>query len=127
MSDLRPCLYVTDLSASAEALQSHVTTECVAISYTLINKPYPINCVHDEPLTQQGCRISDDELRQGGGILETRCEFFIQGLLESQTDTIINNRFEDADADTYKYETMNKILACWDKKKKDNHGNKCHY
>ena len=43
-----------------------------------------------------------------------------------QTDAIINVRFGDSDADTYKYEPMDKLLARWDMKKKDNNGKHCH-
>ena len=37
-----------------------------------------------------------------------------------QTDAIINVRFGDSDADTYKYEPMDKLLARWNMENKDN-------
>ena len=47
--------------------------------------------------------------------METRGGFLIRGLWESQTDAIIDVRFGDANADTYKYEPMDNLLArCMD-------------
>ena len=45
--------------------------------------------------------------------METRGDVLIWILWEIQTDAIIEVRFGDADADTYKYEPMYKLLACW--------------
>ena len=49
----------------------------------------------------------------------------IQGLLESQTEAIIDVRFGYADAETWNPVRMDKLLADWDKTKKDKHGQAC--
>ena len=46
----------------------------------------------------------------------------IQGLGESQIEAIIDVRFGDADAETWKPEGMDNLLARWEKIKKDKHG-----
>ena len=69
-------------------------------------------CVLGETLIQQGCIISEEEDRQGRGGLETRGGVLIRILWKIQTDVIINVKFGDSDADTYKYETMDKLLDC---------------
>ena len=58
--------------------------------------------------------------------METRGDVLIQGLWKSQTDAIIDVRFGDSDADTYRKEPMEKILARREKEKKDKNGNNCH-
>ena len=50
----------------------------------------------------------------------------IQGLWDRQVDAIIDVKLRDADADTYKYEPMESLLARWEKLKKDKHGNQCY-
>ena len=50
----------------------------------------------------------------------------IQGLWDRQVDAIIDVKLRDADADTYKYEPMESLLARWEKLKKDKHGNHYH-
>ena len=50
----------------------------------------------------------------------------IQGLWDQQTDTIINVKPGDTDADSYKYETMAALLAWWETIKKDKHDKHCH-
>ena len=47
--------------------------------------------------------------------METRGDNLIWGLLEIQTDTIIDVRFGNSDADTYMKELMGKLLALWEK------------
>ena len=44
------------------------------------------------------------------------------GLWESQTEAIIDVGLGDADAETWKPVRMDKLLAGWDKTKKDKHG-----
>ena len=46
-------------------------------------------------------------------------------LWEILTFDIVNIIFGDADADTYKHKPLDKLLAYWEKEKKDNHGNHC--
>ena len=58
--------------------------------------------------------------------MEIRGDVLIRGLWESQTDAIIDVRFGDLDADTYKHKPMDKLLARWEKRKKDKHGKHCH-
>ena len=70
--------------------------------------------------------ISEEEVCQGRGLLETRCDVLIQGLWEHPTEAIVNVKFGDADTDTYKHDPMDKLLDCWDNQKKDNHGKQYH-
>ena len=81
--------------------------------------------VHGKPLIHQGRIISEEETDHGRGRLETRGDVITQWLWEIQTDAIINIIFEDADADTYKYYTMYKLLAHWDKEIKNNQSKHC--
>ena len=46
--------------------------------------------------------------------------------MEIQTEAIIDVIFGDSDTDTYNNEPTDKLLARWDKQKKDNHGKHCH-
>ena len=50
----------------------------------------------------------------------------IQGLWESQTEAITGAGFGDADAETSKFEGMDKIFSWWEKIKGDNHGQYYH-
>ena len=58
--------------------------------------------------------------------METMGDVIIWGLWEHQTDAIIDVKFGDTGTDTYTHEPMDKLLACWEKQKKDNHGKHCH-
>ena len=58
--------------------------------------------------------------------METRGDVLIWGLWESQTDAIIDVKFGDTDTDTYKHELMDKLLARWENKNKDEHVNHYH-
>ena len=60
----------------------------------LIIVPFP-HCVLSEPLILQGCSISEDEVRQGRDILDTRVDYLIRGLQESQTEAIIYVQLRD--------------------------------
>ena len=60
------------------------------------------------------------------GGLETRGDIITQGLWKIWSYIIIDIRFGDADADTYKNKPMDKPLDLWEKQKKDKHGNHCH-
>ena len=54
--------------------------------------------------------------------MDTIGNTLIRGLCESQTDAIIDVRFGDADADTYKHKPMDKLVTRWEKEEKDKHG-----
>ena len=58
--------------------------------------------------------------------MDNRGDILIWSLWEIQTDTITYVRFLDMDADTYRNEPKEKLLAQWEKEKKEKHGNKCH-
>ena len=82
--------------------------------------------VWGKTLIHQGHIRSEEEACKGRWELDSRGDILIQGLLEIQTDAIITFIFGDADTDTYKYETTDKLLDCWEKKGSDKHGNHCH-
>ena len=44
--------------------------------------------------------------------METRGDILVWVLWEIQTDAIIDIRFGDSNFDTYKHETMDKLLDC---------------
>ena len=50
----------------------------------------------------------------------------MQGLWEHQTNAIIDAKLVDANADTHKYDPMDKLLARWENQKKYNHGKHFH-
>ena len=58
--------------------------------------------------------------------MEKRGDVIIQCLCESHTYTIIDVIFGYYDANTYKYDPMDKLLASWKKENKDKHGKNCH-
>ena len=70
---------------------------------------YP-NCVCGQPLIQQVHRISEEEVGQGRGGLERRGGDFIQGLLEIQTEAIIDVRLEDTSCDNQEKDPMKILL-----------------
>ena len=49
----------------------------------------------------------------------------IWGLWESHTEAIINVRFGDADAETWRSVRVEKFLAGWEKTNKDKHDQAC--
>ena len=57
---------------------------------------------------------------------ETRGDVMIQVLWDHQVEAIIDVNLGDADADTYKYDSMTLLLARWGNIKKDKQGNHCH-
>ena len=67
-----------------------------------------------------------EEVSHGGSIPETRGDVSIRGLRESQKESIIDIRFVDADADTWKPEGIDKLLDWWEKTKRDKHGQHCY-
>ena len=58
----------------------------------------------------------------GGCVPETRGDVSIRGLLESQTEAIVDIIFGDADAYSWKPVIMDKLLAGWEKLKKEKYG-----
>ena len=50
-----------------------------------------------------------------GSVPETHSDVSIRGLWEIQTEAIIDARFGDADADTWKPEVMDNLLDWWEK------------
>ena len=78
-----------------------------------------------EKILQETSR-SDEEVRQGRGVLDTRGDILIRRLLEIYTGDIIDTRFGDAEADTYKHKPMDKILFHWNNQNKYKHSNHCH-
>ena len=79
-----------------------------------------------KPLIHHDHIILEEGIRHGSEILETRCDVLIQGLWELQTNAIIDVKIGDADADICMFEPTDKLLACWEKQKKDNNCNNCH-
>ena len=51
----------------------------------------------------------------------------IRGLWDLQVEAIIEVKLGDADADSYKYEPMEELLARRETIKKDKHGKHCHH
>ena len=84
-------------------------------------RAFPPSYIHGKHLIIQVHRRSEEGECQGRRGLDTRCDFLTQGLLEIQTDTTINVIFGDAEADTYKYEPIDKLLASWEKENKYKH------
>ena len=58
--------------------------------------------------------------------METRGDVLIQGLWESHTDAITDVIFGDADADIYKYDPTEKLLASWEKENNNKQGKNYH-
>ena len=86
---------------------------------------YPA-CVHGEYLIHLSRSRYEEKVRHRGRVPETRGEVSIRGLLESQTEGIIDVRFVDADAETWKLVRMYKFLAGREKIKKYKHGQACY-
>ena len=49
----------------------------------------------------------------------------IWGLWDQQVESIIDVKLVNADADSYKYESMVELLDWWETTKKDKHGKNC--
>ena len=79
--------------------------------FHLARQAFPTNCVRGKPLIYEGNIRSDEEVCQGARRLETSGDILIQGLWKIYTDAIIGVRFGDLDADTYRKEPMDKLLA----------------
>ena len=68
-----------------------------------------------KPLIHQGRNISEEELLQGRGVLDTRSDVLIQVIEESQDDTIIDVRLGYSDCETHKKESIKTLLDQWEK------------
>ena len=65
-----------------------------------------------KPLIHKGRTISERDIRQGNDKdKETRGDVMIRGLWYQKSDTIIDVKLGDADADYYKYGPMVALLA----------------
>ena len=82
--------------------------------------------VRNENIIHQGCSISEREILQGSGNLETRGYVLIWGVYDRHTNATIDVKLGNADIDTYIFEPMKTLLARWKKTKKDKNGNKFH-
>ena len=58
--------------------------------------------------------------------METRDDVLIRGLWEQHTDATIDAKPDNAEANNYMFKPMDKLLAVWVKKNKDNNGKHCH-
>ena len=75
----------------------------------------------------QGRTRSELEIRQDSDKhKDTREDVMIRGLWDCQVDAIIDVKLGGADTDKCKYESMESLLARWEKIKKDKHGKQCH-
>ena len=83
-------------------------------------------CVWDEPFIHQSHIIWEGDIRQGSDRLDTRGDVLIWEWWKWQTDYIINVKLGNADADTYRFEPMDNILARWEKANKDKNGKQCY-
>ena len=84
------------------------------------------SCTHLIPNPKNPYHIIEREIRQGGEKLETRGGVLVQGLRDLQTDSIIDVKSSDADADSYIFDSITALLYRWDKIKKDKHGKNFH-
>ena len=92
----------------------------------LARQNFSPNCARGEHLIHLGRSISEEEVHHGGSVPETRGDVSIWGLWESQTEAIIDVRFRNADTDSRNPVIMDKLLAGWEKLKKDNYGYDCY-
>ena len=76
----------------------------------LEHRAFSPQCVHDEPLIQQGHIISEYKIYQGRGELETRGDLLIRGLWEIQAEAIIGFRMGGKYFDSYKKDPMGTLL-----------------
>ena len=105
------------------ARHNEIRDELLYISRRAFTSAY----VRAKPLTHQGRRISELEIRQGSDKHKDRRGYMmILGLWDSQVDAIIDVKLVDADADTYKYKSMTSLLARWENFKKYKQGKHSH-
>ena len=106
---LCPYTYTTDLSEETGGLVISCHKKVRDKLIYLAQQDFTPTWVRGKILIHQGHIRSEEEARQGRCGLEKRGDVLIRGLWESQTDAIINVRYGDANSDTYKYETMDKL------------------
>ena len=87
----------------------------------LAKQAFSPNCEHGKTLIHQGRSRSEEEVRHIGSVPKTRGDVSIWGLLESMMEAIIDVRFGDDDAYSWKPVRMDKLLSVWEKLKKDKH------
>ena len=97
---------------------------CDNILY-LTRQALPSHCVHGKNFIHQGHSILEEEVCHGRGVLETIWDVLIWGLWGIQTDAIIDIRFQDSGADTYKHEPMEILMTLWENQKKDKNRKHC--
>ena len=81
----------------------------------IYRRAFPSNCICSKPLIHQGCIRSEVGARKKSDILKTRDDVLIWGLWEQHTDVIIDVKIVDVNADSYRYEPMDKLVARWKK------------
>ena len=89
----------------------------------LSRQAFSTNCVNGEPLIHLVIHIYEEDVRHGGSIPKTWGDMSIWGLLENQTEAIIDVMFGDENVDTWNPEGMYKMLDRWEKINRDKHGN----
>ena len=88
----------------------------------LVKQDFSPNCICGEPLIHLGHSICEEEVCQGGCVPESRGVVSISGLWVFQLEEIIDIRFGDSDADSWKPARIDRLLVGWDKIKKDKYG-----
>ena len=83
--------------------------------FHLTRQAFSPNLLCGKHLIHLGRSRSEEEMYYGGSVPETRCYMSIRSLRESQMEVIIDVRFGDADAEIWKTEVMDNILARWEK------------
>ena len=68
------------------------------------------NCVYGKPLIYLVCSRSEEEVRHGGSVPEKWGGMSIQFLWEIRAEVVINVRFGNSNAETWKPEVMHKIF-----------------
>ena len=107
---------------------SHVNILRFKADYILYisRQAFPSAVVCSEPLIYQSRIRLEVWIIQGSDIFYTRGGVMILVLWGQHTDVIIYVKLGNADADTYRFEPMDKILDCWKKMKKGKHGSHYH-
>ena len=100
--------------------------KCVENSSTSLDKASLIHMYSSNPSYTRDIADQRGGVHEGSERLETRGDVLIQGILEHQTDAIIDVKLGYSDVDTYRFDPMDKILDHWDKQNKDKHGKNCH-
>ena len=100
MADLKASLYVMDLAVVMETLSLYVTKSARRAPLPCLTGLTLYLCTRQSP-HPPGLQQTRGKCTPGGRELDTQGNVIIWGLWEIQTDTIIEVRFGDSDADTY--------------------------